>query len=103
MKRIAILIGAAVLLLGTFGSSCSMHCMMQRVMRSCALAAQHHDPAAQPAPARAKQRQIATVVARALPVAITATPRLIADAATYRSFISLGAVRCDRDVGVLLI
>jgi hypothetical protein len=104
MKRIAILIGATVLLLGTFGSSCSVHCMMQKVMRSCALAAQHHDLPAQPVPARAKKQPIASVVARALPVAIAITPRLIAtDAITYRSFISLGAVRCDRDVGVLLI
>ena len=103
MKRTALLIGAAVLLLGTFGSSCSMHCMMQRVMRSCALATQHHDHQAQPIPARAK-RQIATVVARALPAAMTSTPRLIATGAVaYRSLISLGAVRCDRDVGVLII
>jgi hypothetical protein len=103
MKRIALLIGATVLLLGTLGSSCSVHCMMQRVMRSCALATQHHDHPAQPIPTRAKQ-QIAAVVARALPVAVTSAPRPIATGGVaYRSFISLGAVRCDRDVGVLLI
>src|SRR5438477_6398883 len=103
MKRIALLIGATVLLLGSFGSSCTVHCMMQKMMRSCALATQHRDHPAQPIPARVK-RQIATEVARALPIAITARPRLTAtNAITYRSFISLGAVRCDRDVGVLLI
>ena len=68
----------------------------------------HHDQQ-QPLPARNKQepvKRIATEVPRAFHLATaSAPPRRLAsaDATTYRSFIALGAVRCDRDVGLHLL
>ncbi|HYC92007.1 MAG TPA: hypothetical protein VEO54_22535 [Thermoanaerobaculia bacterium] len=62
--------------------------------------------ATSPAPAREKQepvKRVATEVPHVFRYAAAgATPRAIAPAATtaYRSFITLGAVRCDRDVGL---
>ena len=71
--------------------------------------ADHHEGAQQPLPARAKQepvKRIATEVPRSFQLAAlsaahhTATP---ADTIAYRSFISLGALRCDQDVGLHLL
>ena len=64
-----------------------------------------HD-AVPPAPAREKQEPVkrtATEVPNMYRLAaVGAEPRAIAPTATrdYRSFITLGAVRCDRDVGL---
>jgi hypothetical protein len=70
--------------------------------------ADHHAAAQQPMPAREKQepvKRIATEVPRSFQLAVAsgAEQRVIAsDATTYRSFIALGAIRCDRDVGLHL-
>ena len=68
--------------------------------------ADHHDAAQQPMPARQKQepvKRIATDVPRSFQLAalsaLSGTPSP-ADASTYRSFISFGALRCDQDVGL---
>jgi hypothetical protein len=59
-----------------------------------------------PAPAREKQepvKRMATEVPNVFRLAAAGgAPRAIAPTATtsYRSFITLGAVRCDRDVGL---
>jgi hypothetical protein len=68
-----------------------------------------HDGAQQPMPAREKQepaKRMATNVPRTLPLAALATLRRVStpiDASAYRSFISLGALRCDQDVGLHLL
>jgi len=70
-----------------------------------------HEPHAgqQPLPAREKQepvKRIAGEVPRAsqrTPAAATVRPAPAAAATAYRSFITLGAVRCDRDVGLHLL
>ncbi len=68
----------------------------------------HQDGAQQPLPARARQepvKRIASEVPRALQLATlasvlpAATP---ADPSAYRSFVSLGALRCDQDIGLHL-
>lgn len=70
--------------------------------------AHDHEHEATP-PAREKQetvKRIATEVTNLFHLsAASAEPRTIAPTATtaYRSFISLGAVRCDRDVGLHLL
>lgn len=62
-----------------------------------------------PAPAREKQepvKRIATEVPRSVHLAgaPAAEQRVTAsNAATYRSFIAFGAIRCDRDVGLHLL
>ena len=69
----------------------------------------HHDGAQQPLPARAKQepvKRIATEVPRSFQLAgLTSLVRALAptDTNAYRSFISLGAVRCDQDVGLYVL
>ena len=66
----------------------------------------HHDPAQQPMPAREKQepvKRIATDVPRSFQLAALTSVRGAArpiDTNAYRSFISLGALRCDQDVGL---
>lgn len=66
----------------------------------------HEHDAVPPPPAREKQepvKRIATEVPDLFRLAaVGTTPRAIAPTATtaYRSFITLGAVRCDRDVGL---
>jgi hypothetical protein len=71
--------------------------------------ADHHHGAQQQLPAREKQepvKRIATDLPRAFhgvaasSVGRTATP---VDTTAYRSFISLGALRCDQDVGLHLL
>jgi hypothetical protein len=89
------------------------HGMLHKAMPLCDLAVsfisgEHHDHGEQqtPVPAREKQepvKRIATDMPRSFPLAgAQASENRVAaaDATTYRSFISLGAVRCDRDVGL---
>jgi hypothetical protein len=67
------------------------------------------DGAQPPLPARAKQgpaKRIATELPRSFHIAaLTSVRRAAAPAGTtaYRSFISLGALRCDHDVGLHLL
>jgi hypothetical protein len=125
MKRKAIaaawIAGATVpLLLATvFLVGCCVlpfHQIAHKLMPICEMAASvirgdhaAHDPAHEatpPAPAREKQepvKRIATAVPNVFRLAaLAAGTRAHAPTATtgYRSFISLGAVRCDRDVGL---
>ena len=92
------------------------HQVMHKLMPICEMAANvirgdqaaHDDEheATPPAPAREKQepvKRIATEVPNLFRLAAAgAEARAIAPTATtgYRSFITLGAVRCDRDVGL---
>jgi hypothetical protein len=93
------------------------HAYIHKAMPLCHLAmdlisgehAGHHDGAQQPLPARAKQepvQRIATEVPRSFQlggltsVLLAAVP---ADTSVYRSFISLGALRCDQDVGLYVL
>lgn len=79
--------------------------MAANVIRGDHAAHESHDTTP-PAPAREKQepvKRIATEVPNVFRLAaITAEMRALAPTATtgYRSFITLGAVRCDRDVGL---
>ena len=122
MRRKAIaaawIAGATVpLLLGTvFLFGCCVlpfHQVMHKLMPICEMAASvmrgdpaGHQHAPVPAPAREKQepvKRMATEVPSVFRLAAAgAAPRAIAPTATtsYRSFITLGAVRCDRDVGL---
>jgi hypothetical protein len=86
------------------------HGYIHKAMPLCHLAMDviggHHDGAQTPLPARAKQepvKRIATEVPRSFQLAALALVfRTAAPARTsaYRSFISLGALRCDQDVGL---
>lgn len=90
------------------------HSIAHKLMPICEMAASlirgdhiaHDHEATPPAPAREKQepvKRIATEVPNVFRLAVgDATPRSLAPTATtaYRSFITLGAVRCDRDVGL---
>ncbi len=88
------------------------HGVMHKLMPICEMAASvirgdHAEHEATPsAPAREKQepvKRIATAVPNPFRLAAVAgEPRAVAPTATtgYRSFITLGAVRCDRDVGL---
>ncbi|HEY6139629.1 MAG TPA: hypothetical protein VI670_17845 [Thermoanaerobaculia bacterium] len=113
------LVGATVpLLLATvmiFGCCVlPFHGVIHKVMPLCSLAINviHGEHAAganrQQAPARQRQepvKRLVTEVPRAfhLHAAFAAARRIEAtNASTYRSFITLGAVRCDRDVGLQL-
>ena len=125
MKRTAI---AAVCVIGTtvplvagfvFVFGCCVlpfHCVMHKAMPLCDVAVdflrgeRHHrqgDPTS--APAREKQEPVkrtATELTRTsgAPLPATTPHRVTAvDATTYRSFVTLGAVRCDRDVGLHLL
>jgi hypothetical protein len=70
---------------------------------------EHDDAAKQPLPAREKQepvKRMATEVPRSFQLAALAPVRRNSaplDAGAYRSFISLGALRCDQDVGLHLL
>jgi hypothetical protein len=93
------------------------HAYIHKAMPLCHLAmdfisgehAGHHDGAQQPLPARAKQepvQRIATEVPRSFQLGgLTSILRaaVAADTSTYRSFISLGALRCDQDVGLYVL
>lgn len=69
----------------------------------------HHDGAQQSVPARAKEepvKRLATNLPRSFPLAANADVRRAvspADTTSYRSYISLGAIRCDQDVGLHLL
>jgi hypothetical protein len=93
------------------------HAYIHKAMPLCHLAVEviageqggQHDSAQQPLPARAKQepaKRIATEVPKSFQLAALATMRRLAtpvDTSAYRSFISLGALRCDQDVGLHLL
>lgn len=90
------------------------HHIAHKLMPICEMAASvmrgdhdghEHQHDATPPPAREKQepvKRIATEVPQVFRfAAVTAVAGAAPDAATdYRSFITLGAVRCDRDVGL---
>lgn len=92
------------------------HAVMHKLMPICEMAASvmrggdahgdHEHDTTPPPPSREKQepvKRIATDVPYAFRLAaVNAQERSIAPTATtaYRSFISLGAIRCDRDVGL---
>jgi hypothetical protein len=93
------------------------HAYIHKAMPLCHLAmgvisgghGDHHDGAQQPLPARAKQepgKRIATEVPRSFQLAALSSSHYAAtaiDSSAYRSFISLGALRCDQDVGLHLL
>jgi hypothetical protein len=93
------------------------HAYIHKAMPLCHLAmdlisgdhAGHHAGAQPPMPARAKQepvKRIATNVPVSFQLAAPSAVRRAAtaiDASAYRSFISLGALRCDQDVGLHLL
>lgn len=93
------------------------HAYIHKAMPLCQIAigvirgehADHHEGAQQPLPARAKQepvKRIATEVPRSFQLAaLTSVLRAAAptDTSAYRSFISLGALRCDQDVGLYVL
>jgi hypothetical protein len=108
------LVGALVFVFGC--CVLPFHGYIHKTMPLCHLAMEvvaggqgdHHDGAQQPLPARAKQepvKRVATEVpssfqlAARISVLNAATPT---DPSVYRSFISLGALRCDQDVGLHL-
>ncbi|HEY4640488.1 MAG TPA: hypothetical protein VII75_04025 [Thermoanaerobaculia bacterium] len=126
MRRTAIaaawVFGATVPLLASlvFVFGCCVlpfHAYIHKAMPLCHLAmdfisgehADHHDGAQQPLPARAKQepvKRIATEAPRSFQLAgLTSLVRAAvpADTNAYRSFISLGALRCDQDVGLYVL
>ena len=93
------------------------HQVMHKLMPICEMAASimrgdhaadghDHDATVPPPPGREKQepvKRIATEVPDSFRLAaVTVAQRRVAPSATtaYRSFISLGATRCDRDVGL---
>ncbi len=93
------------------------HAYLHKAVPLCRLAmvlssARHGDPqqgAQPPLPARARQepeKRIATDIPRSFQLAALASvmrPAATASANAYRSFISLGALRCDQDVGLHLL
>ena len=127
MRRTAIaaawVVGATVPLLASvvlvFGCCVlPFHGYIHKAMPLCHLAidfisgehADHdHEGAQQPMPAREKQepvKRIATDVPRSFQLAALSSVRFTAtpsDTTAYRSFISLGALRCDQDVGLHLL
>jgi hypothetical protein len=123
MRRTAIaavwVFGATVPLLAAviFVFGCCVlpfHAYIHKAMPLCHYAigfmsGEHDEAAQQPVPAREKQepvKRMATEVPRSFQLAAlssvlrTAAP---AGASAYRSFISLGALRCDQDVGLHLL
>jgi len=122
MRRTAIaaawVIGATIPLLAAvvFVFGCCVlpfHGMIHKALPLCDVAfgfirGEQHDQGGRqtPVPAREKQepvKRIATEVPRSSRLVVTAAAGqhfTASDATTYRSFISLGAIRCDRDVGL---
>ena len=86
------------------------HHIVHKLMPVCQMAANmmrgDHRDAATPAPAREKQEPVKRVVTNLSAAhrigAAAGAIRVLSPtpAASYRSFISLGAIRCDRDVGL---
>ena len=125
MKRTAIaaawVVGATVpaLMAVVFVFGCCVlpfHGYLHRVMPLCHLAVDFiggahgdHDDNTRPiVPAREKQepvKRVATSLPRLLHLAALVSTRQASpfDATVYRSFISLGAIRCDQDVGLYLL
>ena len=121
MRRTAIaavwIIGATVPLLVAivFIFGCCVlpfHATIHRVMPLCHLAVDFirgdHDGAQQTLPARVKQepvKRFATDLPRSFHLAQASDVRRATPAATtaYRSFITLGAIRCDQDIGLHLL
>jgi len=124
MRRTAIaaawIVGATVPVLAAvvFLFGCCVlpfHAYIHKAMPLCEVAVgflsgeHHHDGAQQPLPAREKQEPVKRVVTD-LPrtfylsdaSSVWRTPARFGTIA-YRSFISLGAVRCDQDVGLHLL
>lgn len=90
------------------------HAYLHKAMPLCHLAmevitGEHagQDDAQQPMPAREKQepvKRMATDLPRSFQLAVLSSrPSAPVDASAYRSFISLGALRCDQDVGLHLL
>jgi len=125
MRRTAIaaawVIGSTVPLLAAvvFVFGCCVlpfHGIIHKALPLCHLAVgvmrgEHHDhhDGQTPVPAREKQepvKRIATEMPRTFHLAVgsAAQQRVTAsNATTYRSFIALGAIRCDQDVGLHLL
>lgn len=119
MRRIAIVTGivagtlipSLVATVWLFGCCVlPFHRVMHRLVPLCRIAtsqADHGDrsdqqPSTTP---QAKQRPVSMVTTEptsyfAVPFAPHASPVITASPAAYRSFITLGAVRCDRDIGL---
>lgn len=109
------LVGAVVFLFGC--CVLPFHGYIHKAMPLCHLAvevisgehADHHEGAQQPLPARAKQepvRRLAIEVPRSFQLAaqvLVLRATAPADTSAYRSFISLGALRCDQDVGLYVL
>jgi hypothetical protein len=119
MRRTAIaaawLLGATVPLLGgvVFVFGCCVlpfHAYIHKAMPFCHVAAgmmtgEQHGAPRQQAPASKKQEpapRMATDLPRAFHLLVTASSSAIAGnpITAYRNFISLGAARCDQDVGL---
>lgn len=123
MRRTAIaaawIVGATVPLLAAtvFVFGCCVlpfHGVIHKAMPLCDLAFDfirgehhdHHEGAQQSVPASQKQepvKRIATGLPRSFHVAATSDGRRIPapiNTTAYRSFIALGAIRCDQDVGL---
>ena len=86
------------------------HGVLHKMMPLCSLATAAAHRAADPStPAREKEQPIRRMASEAAPsfrldLQARARPSFKpASATAYRSFITLGAVRCDRDVGLHLI
>jgi hypothetical protein len=90
------------------------HASLHKAVPLCHLAidfisGEHRDGAQQPMPAREKQepvKRIATEVPRAFLLDGTKTAErhvVPIDTTAFRSFITLGAIRCDQDVGLHLL
>lgn len=108
------LVAAAVFLVGC--CILPFHGLMHKLMPFCKTAASvvagghgEHDHDAQPAtPARESDpaKRLLPVVATSFPIASVgrvATTLAVTASAAPRSFMSLGAVRCDQDVGLHLL
>jgi hypothetical protein len=94
------------------------HAYIHKVMPMCRVAADvmrgefpgHHDGASQPLPAKEKQEPVkrTAIDLSRTPSHAAAVTRLAekpsaGSPAGYRSFIALGALRCDHDVGLYLL
>lgn len=72
-------------------------------------AGHHHDASQQPVPVRERQepaKQIASALPRSFHLTALSSVRsrpAAVDASGYRSFIALGALRCDQDIGLHLL
>jgi hypothetical protein len=81
------------------------HAAMHALMPVCEMAASHEDaPASTPAPEKeAPVKRIVSSLPDTFRFASAASTRFAAApsaSTSYRSFITLGAIRCDRDVGL---